>query len=323
MQWKFEGETLKYPNFMDRSHYFLLSKKMNALKIEATEDLFLRECELSLVGNQRRIEKMSYLKKGQVYIFHFQLPTYVNSITCLGKSIGANFKLGALKIYSGLGFTPIPVPRPLPGPAPAPIPVPGPVPGPAPAPLPRVVNLPDVEKEICVGKSKKMIQLSIQARWWKVNGMGSQLSTWRYPGSKASLTLDYATANVHAYCKKPGKESFNVTWMLAFTDPNIYQKDVVVKCVTCSKPEIEKIKKRVNLALDLFQRNKIEIALRELDRALRELNKLEEQGEFTPEQLELIETEIRDAFEQMRMALLEQYEVKKAYERLIQLLNLL
>lgn len=321
MSWDYVGETGKFQKFMDSNEKVAINRLTHALKLEATEDLFLRECSVFFANGTSRVFKMSYLNKDKSEILKFQTKRNVKEMSCLGTSVNLIGSRGKVKVFIAPLLTPnpnpLPNPNPNPGPRPVPVPVPGPAPGPHPQPLPRVVNLPPLTKKICVKKSKELIQLSVQARWWKVNGQGSNLSTWKYPGAIATLTLDYATADVQAYCKREGSETFSISWMLAFTDPNTYQKQVTVECEACAKPAIDKIKKRANMALNLANENQRERALKQVDEIVKMLDEVMASGMFDDEELAYIEEVVFKLVHDFHNAIRFGEGVHDAYKRLI------
>ncbi len=118
--------------------------------------------------------------------------------------------------------------------------------------LARTVTIPARSRNVCVGNSSRLIQLEYQALWWKVNGRGSRLSTWHYRGTNSTLTLDVDTANVYARCHRVGRETYNISWRVAYSDPNTYQMRYTVNCIPClDTKSIKKAQIHINKATKL------------------------------------------------------------------------
>lgn len=98
------------------------------------------------------------------------------------------------------------------------------------------VRLAPQTKQVCVGKSATLVKLGTQAEYWTCNGRGSNQSTWQYRGSASTLTLDYATADVVAYCRQAGTDTYDLSWKLAYQDMNVYSMNYTVNCVVCPRP---------------------------------------------------------------------------------------
>jgi hypothetical protein len=111
----------------------------------------------------------------------------------------------------------------------------------------RNVNLGARSKRICIGKSKTLLNFSVQRQRMSVDGRTSGQSTWNHQGQFALLMVDVdRQKGLTAFCQRAGRETFSVNWKLAYSDPNNYSMRYTVNCVPCAKERIKLIKKKIN-----------------------------------------------------------------------------
>jgi len=289
------GETGKYQKIVENEQGKDIRRVTHAVKIVATQDLNLRSCTVHFANGSSGSFIVGQIKKNEARLFSLGGRFNTASVLCRGTAV-FNGTRGSLKVYiaavQGGGIGPVPI-----------IPNPNPVPGPGPQPRPGLRVLPPQTKRICVKESKELIQLRNQAEYWKVNGQGSRLNTWTYRGNASTLTLDFATADVQAYCRKPGVDLFQIEWKIAFTDPNRYALTYTVNCVPCINKQ--KAKKLAGLIEDgnrLIHRGEFEAAIGRIKRALELIEELLEDPETPAASLEDL-SELHRLVEDLRTAL--------------------
>ncbi len=274
----FVGMTGDFQKFRESKQGLQLNRVTTRVKIEATKLMYIRECQLSFGNGQMRVFHLDKnLKPAGTHSFYLKRDRLVKSMVCFGSTNMASKKLGKLKVYVLPKGKLTPVKVVVGG-------------GLGAGAGPNIVNLPARNLNICVEKKKTILQLNTQAKYWNINGRGSYLSTWKYSGSKATLTTDYATANVVAYCKRRGSETFNIHWMLNFSDPRKYYMNIQVNCVPCGDPKaVSKVKKKIDRADKFLAEGKLKTAKRLLEEALEMIDKLHEREVLTPEEESVIE----------------------------------
>lgn len=156
--------------------------------------------------------------------------------------------------------------------------------------VPKIVKIPGRNINICIGKKKTILQLNTQAKYWNINGNGSKLSTWKYKGRHSTLIADYATANIVTYCHRRGSETFNIHWMLNFSDPRKYFMNITVNCIPCGDFKgVVRVQKKIAKANKFLEKGKLKTAKRLLEEALDMIDKLYDKQVLTPEEESLVE----------------------------------
>lgn len=289
------GKTGLFDKFRESKQGLNVNKVTARIRVEATRKFYLRECQLVFGNGQRRVFHVGkQLKRNQSQSFYLKRNRNVKSITCFGTTHTNAKRLSALKVF----VLPKGALTPVGG-----IGIGGPGAGGGAAAGPNVVNVQARRSNICVEKSKTIAKLNTQPRYWKINGRGSNLLTWKYRGTSATLTADSSTADVKAYCRKRGSETFNLHWMLNFADKNKYYMNVTVNCIPCGDAKgVAKVQKTIDKADRAAAEGKFKRAKRLLKEAQEMIDKLHEREVLDPEEEALIE-ELEEYIQQLMQEL--------------------